>query len=68
MESTALFILILATVIVFGLVQIYIIRRVLKVDQQVQNQKAIVWLLLNLCEKSGVRDEVLEDIKKVARL
>lgn len=68
MTTVIYLILALATVVVLFLAQIYLIRWVFKVDQQVRNQKAIVWLLLNLCEKNGVRDEVLDEIKKVAQL
>ncbi len=44
-------------------IQVLIIRWVFKIEQQLSNQRATVWLLMKLCEKQGVAPEEIMTIK-----
>jgi hypothetical protein len=56
-------------ILIFGLVailiQVLIIRWIFKIDTQLNNQKAMIFLLIKLCEKQGV---TADEIDKIARV
>ncbi len=59
-------ILIFAIIII--LIQVVIIRWIFRIDEQINNQKATIWLLIKLCEKQGVSEEQLRNIMKVFKI
>ena len=45
-------------------IQVLLIRWVFKIEHQLDNQRAMVWLLIKLCEKSAVAPEEIQAIIK----
>lgn len=43
-------------------IQVLLIRWVFKIQKQLANQRAMVWLLMKLCEKAGVSAEEVNAI------
>lgn len=50
------------------IIQVVIIRWVFKIDEQVSNQKAMIWLLIKMCEKHGVDLKELEQIRTTFKI
>jgi len=50
------------------IIQVIIIRWVFRIDRQVSNQNAMVWLLIKLCEKQGVSPEDIHIIMSNNRI
>lgn len=45
-----------------------VVRWVFKIDRQLENQRATIWLLIFLCEKNGVGQEKIETLKKILKV
>jgi hypothetical protein len=61
-------IVVLFYIAVVFFLQVALLRWVFKINDRVLNQQAIIWLLIKLCEKSGVEKEELDNIKKVFKI
>jgi hypothetical protein len=61
MVSIGLSIVIIAIIII-------IIRSVFKIETQVKNQRATIYLLMKLWEKQGATEEETSDFKKIFRI
>jgi hypothetical protein len=63
-DYTAYFIVSIFVVVLAVIVLVLIIRSVFRIDTQVDNQHAMIYLLVKLCEKSNVTDEEIQKITK----
>jgi Tfp pilus assembly protein PilN len=62
--GVAFWLLILFIAVVGILIQVIIIRWIFRIDRQIENQRAQIWLLMKLCEKNGVTDAELSNFKQ----
>lgn len=63
-DPTAYIIVFLFFAMLAIIIQVLIIRWVFRIDTQVNNQNAMIFLLAKLCEKSNVSDDDIEIIMK----
>ena len=66
--SGGYFIGILILTVLIIIIQVLIIRWVFRIDDQVNNQRAMIWLLMKQWEKSGATSEEVEKFKKTFSL
>lgn len=60
--GTLMVYLCIAIVVLF--IYVIIIRWIFRIDRQIENQRAMIWLLMQLCEKNGLTQEQLENFKR----
>jgi hypothetical protein len=58
------FLIYILVIILIIVIQIAIIRWIFKINRQVENQRAQIWLLMKLCEKNGVTEAELTGFKQ----
>jgi len=61
-------ILIIVISVLLFFLEVAILRWVFRIDTQVKNQEAIIWILLKLSAKSGVDPEELDQIIKAFKI
>ena len=61
--ASVIFVLLAITLAVY--LQVLLIRWVFKIERQLLNQRATVWLLIKLCERTGVDPEEIKTIMEL---